>query len=559
MDPLRPLLLALTGASSRLDVATALHRLCKVPGVSGVELGRGDDMDLRVGAVTGHRRSTAAGDCVLTVVTDGSALPFDLEELADVLAGVYHRVTVGEREETFAQLFEALVDRVSDGIILATPDGEVLVYNATLERMTGWTHDDVRRQGWTNLVYADSAARAEAQQAIAALTRGVPSDGIERDLRRSDGTSFRGRIWSHVVPRAGRSPLLLGVIRSVAAERTTGPAVVDEHRVASRLAHEFSNLLAAIIGHADVIEQRTTDEALRHHAETIVESALRGGRLARGVLAHEEASSIRTESVDVERLVTSVLDLTRATWPDGVELSITSAPGLPPAKVDSGAIQQVLLNLIGNALSVVGGQGRIEIDLALRAPPASVSFATVESDTEMVAIRVRDDGPGFSTEALDHLFTPMFSERPDGHGLGLAAVRGIVATHEGAIDVFNDDGAVIDLFVPVSRRPQSLVADGARRVWVVDPAHQVLEFARISLVGAGFLMEGHQAVDEVIQTDARPPDVLVVATEARPHLADWLAERPSVRVVWVGAQLQPPYTGRGLVRAVESVDAGHHH
>lgn len=544
-----PLLIDLAGATSVTDVDDLLGSLAGEPGFDRVRWVRPPR------EVPADARAFVVGEGALVV--EGTADP---GPLLDTLRRVDERLRHHARTDARARLFDALADRVADGVIVATPDGEVPVYNPALERLTGWSHAQVRERGWTNLVYQDAVARQEAQQAIAALTLGRPSEGVVRELHRADGSTFHAHIWSHLEPVDGGAPVMLGVLRSVASERST-TGLAPDRGLATRLAHEVANLLAAIVGHAELIAAADTDPRRLHHAETIVDSALRGGRLAREVLAHAEATLLHTTPTDLGALVQSVVDLLAVDLPTTMAMSVDVAPGLPMAEVDPGAMQQVFLNVLRNAVHACP-TGSVRVTVGRWALPAEPSFSACASSDELLAVRVHDSGPGFSHEALAALFTPLYSERLDGHGLGLAAVRGLLAAQGGAVDVFNDDGAVVDVFVPVSVRPevvldalQATTAHHGRVVWVVERHPVVQEFARISLEGDGFRVFAFTPDD--CPSELPAPDVVV----AEAGWAGVPAGAAAIRLVAkdgsrAGPHLRKPFTGRALVAAVRSVLAG---
>ncbi len=507
----------------------------------------------------------------------------DLEPLRRPFALALERQLHQEAWAVRAQLYDALVELVADGVIAATPDGEVLSFNPALQRLTGWSRDDIERYGWTHLVYANAEQRRNAQQAIAALMLGAPSEGVERELTRKDGSTFKAQIWSRLCTHpSGFAPAMLGVIRSSATARSRQQ---DEQvdRLAASIAHEFNNLLAAIMGHADLITLHPLPEQVHHHAATIVRSATRGAAITRQILAFSGSTPCHPEPVCPGELVRQVLDLLQPQWPEQIALYVERASSLPLVEIDPGAIQQVLVNLLRNAQSVATNNVIISIT---QAPlPGSVRYRapSLKRSTPLVRIRIQDDGPGFSAEALEHLFTPFFSERAQGHGVGLPAVRGIIATHGGAIDVRNEGGAQVDVYLPVSQRPELVLpalhpSDGAdRTVWVIDDEPAILEFSQIALATIGFevhVFDGVRSLRRALTEGAPFPDLVVLditmdeggGPAARALLEEagcdapvlWTTGHPPSSVVLPdGAYiLRKPYTGATLGRtAIQILNA----
>jgi len=135
-----------------------------------------------------------------------------------------------------------------------------------------------------------------------------------------------------------------------------------------------------------------------------------------------------------------------------VELRYEAATDLPPILADSDGIQQIVLNLITNALAATGAGGRIVV--AVEPYPAHSKTA------EAIQLTVRDDGCGMSEETLKHLFDPFFTTRQEqgGVGLGLAVARGIVTAHRGSIKAESapGQGSVFTIILPVENPDHGL-------------------------------------------------------------------------------------------------------
>lgn len=527
-----------------------------------------------------------AGNAVgaLLVGSEGDGLD-GLEHLREPFALALERQLAQEAAVVRARLFEDLAGLVADGVIVATVDGEILLFNDAMESLSGWSIEEVRQHGWTTLAYPDPVERAEAQRAIAALTLGTPSKGVVREIARKDGTSFAARVWSRLeATPSGLAPLMLGVFRSTASERARMQAVwaasqSQVERLATGVAHEFNNLLAAIMGHADLIALYDVPEAARGHARTIVESATRGATISAQILALSGSAPTRPRPTDIGALLAEVVELVRPRLPDGIRVALAVEGPLPLVEADPGQIQQVLINLLTNALRVAVAEVRLLASTS--SLPAQTRFRSPALDARqaVVRVRVRDDGPGFSADALEHLFTPFYSERTGGHGIGLPAVRGLVASHGGAVDVHNDGGAVVDVYLPASDRPELALpslqpdAGAGTTVWLVDDESAVLEFSRIALEAQGFTVRVFHSVRTALAAirGGEPlPDVAVLdvvmpegggpavyqALEEAGHAGSvlWTSGHAPSDVDLPGSAsffLRKPYTGRTLARLVQ--------
>ncbi len=546
---------------------------CAAPGLAGHEL-----------RLLADERGRPVG---VVLLPDGPSRA----EWVSVLGVVLARALAADATAVRARMFDELVQLTGDGVLAANVDGDLLAYSPSLQASSGWTAEEVRRHGWTNLVYTDPAVRADVQRGIAALLRGWPSEGVVRTLARKDGAELRMAIWSRLVPDpSGGAPTVLGVFRDVTSDEEARRRSAREEglaqlgRIAGRIAHEYNNLLCAIMGHAELIEVTGgLPEPTIRRAATIVRSAQRGAHLSSRLLAFTGTAQPRPEAVDAAQVISEVRELYGPRLPNGaeLELEVVGAPG--HAEVDPTLLQQAVMNLVVNGAESMrfGGKLRVRVqDAPMPEVVAYLSPSAPPPGTSMVEIRIVDHGPGFSTNALEHLFEPFFTEKPDGHGMGLPAVRGMLAAHGGAARIDNGpppSGASFTLWLPRSTRPELLLAalpptSAAlpRVAWILDDQDAVLEFSRVSLEAAGVTVEVFRSLASIAAAPVEhlaPPDVLVfdvqLADGDGPTALRMVRERGVVApVLWItghtpetlvmpaGPVLQKPYTGADLLAAV---------
>lgn len=516
------------------------------------------------------------------------AIGASLDRLTTCAGAALARALADDRHRRDAAMLAAAMPLVEDGIMVVTLDGQVLHYNAALQALVGWTREDVVERGWTNCVYATDAERLAAQTAIASLVLGRPSEGTRRTLVRKDGSTFTAGIWSRVVvDPSGGAPALLGVVRDVTArDRAQATALREENlsqlgRLARAVAHDMNNLFCAVGGHAQLIEMWSSDERVRRSAALLIDATQQGARLTRQLLAFGGPSNAVLEPLGALGLARRTVELYRAAAADGLALVLTGDDTVV-VEADVGQIHQALLNTLTNAGRACGGQGRIDVSVDRCTLPDGLTWRAAGAPlagTEVARIRVSDSGPGFPNVPLERLFEPFFTTHADGHGVGLAAVQGVIASHGGAIRLSSNPGACVELFLPLSTRPELVYDDLVRarggnegRVWIFDEHVQVLEFSRIALAAQGFevrVFASAVALREAARTtaaDARP-SVLVLdlstdgaAAEALPELRAAGIDAP---VLWVsggnvrasapGGYLPKPYTGTALGDAVAAL------
>ena len=507
------------------------------------------------------------------------------------LGAAIHRARASDAHHWRAQWFDALLPLLDNGVIVAGPDGEIHRYSQSLQDLVGWTEAQVRKHGWIGLVYPDPDDRAAITGAIAALMMGTPSRGVVRALTTAEGNQIDAAIYSALVPHpSGGSPAFIGALRDMtrarraARERARDDALTRLGRMAGGVAHEFNNLLGAIMGHAELValsDDATAD--LRRRAETVVAAAQRGGVLSRQLLAFSGATISRLAPIATVPFLDELIELYRPSMPPGLSLSFDIPAESCSVEADPAHLQQAFINLLVNAGQAAEHAIGVRMDAAHL--PSTVRFASAEAPepgTRMCRIQVWDDGPGFSDDALANLFEPFWTGKPTGHGLGLAAVRGIVGMHGGAIDIDRrpEGGAEVTVYLPFSTRPElelprltATHAPARGTVWMIDDEQPLLEFASIALRSQGYSVRtfsrGQQAIDAASQLEpAQHPDVVVVdvvmpdldgpttiaalaSLGIRPRLLWTSGFSPErTHVPSTGRFLQKPYAGTELGMAI---------
>jgi len=211
-------------------------------------------------------------------------------------------------------------------------------------------------------------------------------------------------------------------------------------QLASGIAHNFNNIIGAILGYAEMAagEIETDAKAARHLAE-IQRAAERGRDLIDSILTLGRRSP--PSLLSAPALLAETVSLLLATLPAGVELVVSDVPSDLAVFGEAAQVQQIILNLCKNASEAMEGSGRICVmaDEQELDQPRALSHGNLPAG-RYVRFIVTDNGPGFSDEVARRLFEAFFTTRPAGTGLGLATVRKIVRDHEGAMNVVSTRG-----------------------------------------------------------------------------------------------------------------------
>jgi signal transduction histidine kinase/CheY-like chemotaxis protein len=218
--------------------------------------------------------------------------------------------------------------------------------------------------------------------------------------------------------------------------------------LASGIAHNFNNIIGAILGYTEMANERSTSSRT---LEEIRRAGERARELVDQILTFAGRRNARPRPIDVHAVIAEATSLLRASLPATVELAVAEAPTAMVVAGVHAQLLQVVLNLCNNAAQAMGHAGRVELQITAEEveAPRSLSHGSLLAG-RFVRIAVGDTGRGIDDAALAHLFEPFFTTRATGNGLGLATTREIVRDHGGVIHVESTpyEGSRFDIWLP---------------------------------------------------------------------------------------------------------------
>ena len=346
---------------------------------------------------------------------------------------------------------------------LAVNDSAIKDYGYSREEFLSMRLTDIRPE----------EDREAVRTVVATKTDTYLHAGIWRHLRR-DGSVMDVEISSHPVQVGGRAARL--VIVTNVTDRTRLETRLRETqrlealgRLAGGVAHEFNNLLAAVLGHAELLlPEMPAGTTRRESVEEVVRAARRGADLTRHMLAFGRRQLLRPEVVDVSGVVRDMERLLRPLLTNDVRVTLVLPPEPCWARVDRSQLELVIMNLAMNARDAMGDGGALTMQTAVaelakadrrRHPMAAVIAGPY------VRLSVSDTGSGMSAETIERMFEPFFTTKPVGRGtgLGLSTVYGIIKQSEGYVWPYSEigRGTAMHVYLPCAPAPIAAANAGA--------------------------------------------------------------------------------------------------
>ena len=223
-------------------------------------------------------------------------------------------------------------------------------------------------------------------------------------------------------------------------------------RLAGGIAHDFNNLLLPIITIAEVTRDDFPPDGRQWaNLDTVVKAGQRGRALVNQILKFSRRQPMHRQPIRLAEVVGEALELSRALIPPMIQVRADLDDDVGTVLADSNQIHEVMMNLVSNAGQAIGLDKGV-IDVGLRKASIDGGPTSLQAGT-YARLTVSDSGAGMDDETLANIFDPFFTTKPagEGTGMGLAAVHGIVARHDGAIRVSSKLGekTTFEIYLPI--------------------------------------------------------------------------------------------------------------
>jgi PAS domain S-box-containing protein len=379
-----------------------------------------------------------------------------------------------------------LAENSSAGIALIAPDGRFIAANLALQKMLGYTEDELQGRTASDITHAEDRAATEAH--IAEANEGQRRvRRVEKRYLRKDG----GVMWADVstvfVPASGSNSAFFSAVIVDRTERKQAEEELHQKEVSLReaqtalahisrvttmgeltasIAHEINQPLAAVVNNAGAclrwLAAQNLEEA-RQSASLVIADGHRAGEIIGRIRALAKKAPPQKDWLDLNETIGEVIAMAGSeVRRNRISLQTQLANDLPLILGDRIQLQQVILNLLINAIEAMSGmrEGPQELWVSSQKVTEIPGESTEEryedralADAEWthVLIAVRDSGPGLDPKGLDRLFNAFYTTKPQGLGMGLAISRSIIEAHGGRLwaTANASKGAVFQFTLPI--------------------------------------------------------------------------------------------------------------
>ncbi|MEP7187655.1 MAG: response regulator [Roseiflexaceae bacterium] len=548
------------------DLVISDYNLPTFDGLSAVKLLRQRDPDLPFILVSGTLGEETAIESLKAGATD-YVIKSHLARLPPVVTrALRERDEQRQRREAEAR-YRDLFENANDMIYTRDLNGYFTSVNGMGERLTGYTRQQLLAMTLDQL-FGPEYLHLRAEEVLKYQGEAALAIAEELEFIRNDGTRVFVEVSSRLIYENSKPTGVQGIARDVSERKRA-----EEQRkqledqllqaqkmesigtLAGGVAHDFNNMLTAIIGNIQLVLESTPAESLDYPMLTEIEkAATRATALTRQLLTFSRRQPIERRTIDLNATINELSQMLRRLIGEHVDVVIRLAEQLSMIFADPAQIQQVLMNLAVNARDAMPSGGQLLI--------ATREVELDEQDCRnqpwarpgrYALLIVGDTGTGMDAELQQRIFEPFFTtkERGKGTGLGLSVVYGIIKQHEGFVQVDSaaDRGTTFTIFLPVPAVAQNvsvpdlspLVRGGNETILVAEDEASLRYLASTVLERLGYTVilaeDGLEAVNLFRGNQARIDlvilDLVMPRFGGRDALDLMRAIRPDLRALFV--------------------------
>ncbi len=475
---------------------------------------------------------------------DGSVVYIDASVSRTIFQGeaalllTFHDSTERKQAEDERKRLALIVEQAAEMILMTDRDGIVQYVNNAFLQSSGKKRAEVIG---TPVLDCASSGDEDFYEGLGARLRKERKWNGRMTLKQPDGRF--SELDVAVSPMRDASGALLNyviVCRDVTTEAILGQQLRQVQKMeavqtlAGGIAHDFNNLLAAIMGNVELaMDDVAADSGVRHNLEQIFKASRRGKDLVKQILLFSRRDQRESVLIEAGPLVTETINLLRPSIPAAIDIRCHVEPGRSTVLADAGRLQQILMNLVSNAVHAMREKGGV-LDVVVKEYQLTGDNPSLPHllPGAYLMIGVGDSGHGMSQGVMERIFEPFFTTKRtgEGPGMGLAVVHGIVKALKGVVTVESElgKGSTFEVYFPIAtsdtertvKEESRPLPAGEERILFVDDEKPIIEMNSALLERLGYRVTAVGSSAKALNLFTAAPDAfdLVITDQGMPDL-----------------------------------------
>ncbi|MES0326553.1 MAG: bacteriohemerythrin [Gammaproteobacteria bacterium] len=366
---------------------------------------------------------------------------------------------ITQRKQTEEQLYlqSAAMKAAADGIVITDRDGSIQCVNPAYEIMTGYTYEEVKGKN-PRILKSDRQDQAFYEQLWQTILSGKTWQGELYNKRKDGSIYLEEESITPVLDESGEITHFVAIKRDITAQRQQEEQLRHSQKMdalgklTGGIAHDYNNMLGVILGYSDVLEDALSEQPkLAKYAYEIHRAGERGVKLTKKLLAFSRQKISEADVLNLNMLLQNQQHMLEKTLTARIQLTFNLADDLWPIWVDSGDLEDAIINMSINAMHAMEGNGRLIIQTHNEQINALGTRLLGLNEGDYVTLSITDTGCGMDESTKEKIFDPFYSTKGEhGTGLGLSQVYGFVERSGGIIKVYSelDQGTRFTLYFP---------------------------------------------------------------------------------------------------------------